>query len=669
MNKLVIVESPNKIKSIQKYLGKEYLVKASVGHVVMLPHSGVNNFGIDMETWTPNYKIDPKKKDVMKELKKAAVKAEVVYIATDPDREGEAIGENLVSFLKLEKKYKRIRFNEITENAIKLALKNPIKIDQDLVNAQIARRILDRIIGFKLSSLMRKKVRNTPAFPSAGRVQSIALKLVTKRELEIESFVPFKYNTIDAIISKDVKASFYCPDEKKINKTWVIPEKLDDIKSRLDKNLIVNSINISKRNEAKITPLKQSTLYKKADSQLKISSKAIQSASQRLYEGYGEGGLISYPRTDSTRLSDIFVKTSKEYIQKQYGKEYVATSIKGVSGAQDAHEAIRPTSFSMTPDKAKTLFNLGNIEYKVYKLIWNHTIQSLMTVPKRETLRYELESNGLNFRMSSSKVIFDGYYKVIGYSKQNELPKYLKGEKIKVKDYLIEPHETKPPARYNDGSLIEALDNIKVGRPSTFQTTVKVLKERKYVDILDRTMKTTKFGKIVNNQLIFAFPNIMNEKYTAKLELELDEISEGKHDYKNVLTNFWTKFQKELEIATEKMEVIKMELIKANKKCPSCGEELVVRTNKRDQSKFFGCSNFPKCKYTEFETDKDNKNAIKEKPLKANKKCPSCNSELMIRKNKRDGSTFFGCSNFPKCKHTEPDPNFKQEPKKIKNKK
>lgn len=598
MNKLVIVESPNKIKSIEKYLGEGYKVLASVGHIAYLPSSGVHRFGVDMETWTPQYKIDPKKIDIVKELKAAAKKADEVLIATDPDREGEAIGENLVTFLGIKEKYKRIRFNEITKEAVNKAINVPSELDMELVEAQIARRILDRMIGYKLSSLMRKKVFNSPVSPSAGRVQSIALKLVVAREREIEAFVPIEYFTIDGIVNENTTASLYFSGNKE-NKTWLMPENVEEVKAKLSGSLKVVSINISKRNDAKFTPLKQSALYKKADSTLGISAKAVQSSAQRLYEGYGDGGLISYPRTDSTRLSDTFVKQAKKYIYTKYGTQYVASDVKGVGGAQDAHEAIRPTSLSLTPEHARSLFSLSPNEYKVYKLIWTHTIQALMSVPVRENLRYELEDTGLTFRMSASKIIFDGYYKATGLPETKVLPKLHEGEIIKILDYNIEPHETKPPARYNDGSLIETLDNIKVGRPSTFATTVNILKSREYVEMEGRAMKPTVFGKTVNDKLIKGFPNIITEKYTAKLEEELDQISIGKYDYKRTLDKFWENFEKELNAATTTLEVTKMLSIKAGKECPKCGNDLVVKRNKRDGNKFFGCSNFPECTHTE----------------------------------------------------------------------
>ncbi|WKX02546.1 type I DNA topoisomerase [Candidatus Mycoplasma mahonii] len=598
MSKLVIVESPNKIKSIEKYLGKDYKVMASVGHIVYLPSSGVNQFGVDMDTWTPNYKIDPKKKNVVSKLRQASKKVEEVLIATDPDREGEAIADNLVKFLKIDDKYKRIRFNEITEDAVKEAINNPSVVDDLLVDSQIARRILDRIIGYKLSSLMRKKIYNAPTSPSAGRVQSIAMKLTVLREREIETFVPVQFFLGKAVISEDIEAKYHNRENKE-HKEWILPDEAELIKKKLVGPLIVEDIKRSIRSESKKTPFKQAILYKRANSALGMSASAIQMAAQKLYEGYGQGGLITYPRTDSTRMSSSFVTKAKQFISTKFGPKYLAEKISGFAGAQDAHEAIRPTSLDLTPDEAKSSFNLENSEYKVYKLVYINTLQSLMKVPRKEIIRYELEVNEVKFRMSSSKVIFDGYYKASGYDKKRELPKYNIGDAIPVLEYLVEQNETQPPVRFNDGSLIEKLDSIGVGRPSTFATTIRTLKNRDYVTKEGNALKATDFAKIVFDKLITTFPKIMDEEYSSKLERRLDDISGNKTGYKELLDEFWEQFSKALTSAADIIEVTKMMNIPAGKKCSLCEEELIVRRNKRDGTKFFGCSAFPKCMHTE----------------------------------------------------------------------
>ena len=617
MKKLIIVESPNKINSLEKYLGINYIVKASVGHIVKLATSGPHGFGVDLKTWIPNYKIDSSKKKFIKEAKQVLKKVDDVYIATDPDREGEAIGDNIVNFLDIKNNYKRIRFNEITKKAILKAIEQPTKLDENLVNSQIARRILDRIIGFKLSKIMQLKVKNSPKTASAGRVQSIALKLVREREKLIQDFIPTKYKIVNVLVDlptkKNLKIPFSLKDNEFDDKTWILPKKYEKIEAKFSKQipewLIVKNIKITNRKEKKVTPLKQSTLYKKGNSKFGMSAKAIQNAAQRLYEGYGQGGVISYPRTDSTRFSNTFLNIAKTYILKNYGKEYLLEKVKGKAGDQDAHEAIRPTFLSLTPSKAKEKFSLNSSEFNVYKLIWNHTMQCLIKAPIKEISRYEfsifdkkleLIYKNWTFKLSYSKVIFDGYYKAIGYdATKKDFFKFEKDEKLKIKKIVNEDKETLPPSRYNDGSLIEKLDKIKVGRPSTFATIVSILKQRFYVELENKAMKITNFGQIIYDKLINGFPKFMDEKYTAKLEEELNEIAKGKKDYKKMLSLFWKDFEKLVDEQLKNTQVTIIPLEKSEKKCPKCGSNLVVRTNKKSGNKFLGCPKFPKCKHAE----------------------------------------------------------------------
>ena len=608
MNKnqnLVIVESPNKIKSIKKYLGDDYEVMASVGHIVSMPTTGFDRLGFDKETWTPDYKIDKSKKDVVDKLNEAAKIAKHVYVATDLDREGEAIAQNLVDFLKVKDKYNRITYNEITERAVKMAMENPHFINDDLVSAQISRRILDRVIGFKISKLMRRKITNAPSSPSAGRVQSIALKIVIEREKLINAFIPVEYYLLEGEVQDGVIAHYYNPDKDDTdleNKNWIKPSDIKEIMMGLSGVLEVIDIKRNKRNDAKLIPLKQAALYKKADSKIGMSAASVQSVAQRLYEGFDDGGLISYPRTDSTRLSTTFVSAAQEYISKEYGAEYVSDSIKGIAGAQDAHEAIRPTDASLTPDDAMDRYKdkgFGPREYKLYKLIYEHSLQAIMTVPKRELLRYELKDGNINFKMSSSKILFDGYYKLTGIPSTLNLPVYEKGEKVKVDKYNDMQKFTTPPPRYNGGSLIEKLDNIGVGRPSTFATTVRILSDREYVTLLGKALKPTEFGMIVYDKLIQGFKHIMNEGYTAEIENKLDEIAEGKIKRDDVLENFWVKFDEDYQEATEELKITKMMSVPAGIDCPKCGSQLIVRRNKRNGQRFFGCSAFPECKHAE----------------------------------------------------------------------
>ena len=599
MEKLMIVESPNKVKTIKKYLDDSYEVISSVGHILKMSTRGTNNLGIDFDNWEPIMVPDSSKSKVIKELKQAAKEAKIVLVATDPDREGEAIAQNLVDTLKIENKYQRIKYNEITQDAIKAAIDNPLEIDKNLVEAQKTRRMLDRIIGFKLSQLMKAKVKNTPTNPSAGRVQSIALKLVCDREKEIERFIPTYYSKIEAKINKCPNASFYYPTELcefKNDNTWISRENIEEIFNNINssKKLKVIDFKVSSKKEAQHTPFKQSILYKEA----KYSAQVVQSSAQKLFEE----GIISYPRTDSTRLSATFIEKAKKYIEKVYGKEYVGESVKGTSGDQDAHEAIRPTNIELTPDKARDEYKLSDVDYQIYKTIYNKTICAIMASPIREIRRYELLNEGnnhqYNFRLSFTNVTFDGYYKVIGYEeKDNGIINFKVGDYIDVDEYIREDKETQPPARYNDGSLIKMLDDIKVGRPSTFASTISVIKKRLFVETINGALHPTEFGKVVLEKLIEGFPDTITEEYTAQVEELLDEISVGKSDYKLLLKEFWEKFTGNFEYVTETMEISTLPQELVNELCPECGSDLIYRYTKRDHKKFIGCSAFPKCKY------------------------------------------------------------------------
>ncbi|ACF07190.1 DNA topoisomerase 1 [Metamycoplasma arthritidis] len=593
--KVLIVESPNKVKTIQQYVGSDYNVVSSVGHILKLSTSGVDGLGIDFTNWEPMMIQDRTKAKVIKALKDATKNAKEVLIATDPDREGEAIAQNLVDTLKLSKIYRRIKYNEITAEAIKEALENPQMIDDNLVKAQKTRRMLDRIIGFRLSQLMKRKVKNAPSLPSAGRVQSIALKLVCDKEKEIKAFIPIKYNKIQAKISEDVIADFYYPTNSdfKNDNTWILPEKIDSIVAELNKNksLLVKDFKVSQRKESQITPFKQSVLYKEA----KYSATTVQISAQKLFEM----GLISYPRTDSTRMSDTFIAKAREYIKEKFGENYVASDIKSFSGAQDAHEAIRPTDIYLIPQVAKTKYDLGEVESYIYTIIYNKTMSSLMTPPVREIYRYELVNGLYYFKMSYSKVIFDGYYRVLNFEEPKPLPKYEIGEAIPVLEFTRFDKETQPPARYNEGSLIKMLDDIKVGRPSTFASTINIIKKRLFVETINGALHPTVFGEVVLKKLIEGFPNTITEEYTAQVEEELDEVSEGKADYKILLEDFWNRFQRSYDDASKTIEISIMPQEFLERSCPRCGSTLLYRNNSKKHTKFIGCSNFPACRYSE----------------------------------------------------------------------
>ncbi|WP_036452840.1 type I DNA topoisomerase [Mycoplasma buteonis] len=605
MNKLVIVESPNKVETIQKYLGKDYNVVASVGHILKMKTTGQYALGINLETWEPEYKLDTTKRKIVSEIKKALKNAEHVYIATDPDREGEAIGSHLVSYFKVEDKYSRIKYNEITKDAILKSIENAGELNFSLINAQKARRMLDRIIGFRLSKLMRGKLKNTPGTPSAGRVQSIALKLVVDRENEIQSFIPEKYSKLHAKISSNpVLAYYYNADNPSDRKEWIFENQLDAIKKdfeKLPKELKVSEVKVTTRTVGAVLPFKQAVLYRKSP----LSSQSTQFAAQKLYEGYGEGGLISYPRTDSTRLSQTFVDEAQEFIIKKWGKDYVATEIKGFSGDQDAHEAIRPTNIELNPESAKALYPaMTEGEYKVYKLIYETTLQALIKQPIREIKSYTYLADKYVFKNSYSRIKFDGYYVVTGKQIDDLDPDYQENQIIAVDEFVFEDHQTKPAPRYNDGSLIEALDNIKVGRPSTFATTVKIIKERNYVKREGNQLIPTEFGMIVLKNLIAAFPNIINEGYTAEVEEELDQISEAQLDKNKVMQDFWVRFNEEYATATDKIQPYTFKLYEVDEPCQNDQGQLLIRSNKKGQ-KFVGCKNFPSCKFTRNLTDEE----------------------------------------------------------------
>lgn len=598
MKNLVIVESPNKVQTIKKYLGKDYEVLASVGHILKMKTSGQFGLGIDFENWEPEYSLDSTKKKVVEQLKKGVKEAEHVYIATDPDREGEAIGEHLVNYLKIKDKYSRLKYNEITEEAILNALKHVGKIDEALVDAQKARRMLDRIIGFRLSYLMKNKLSNSPTNPSAGRVQSIALKLVIDRERIIQAFIPEQYSKLTAILAQNKLEAFYFnPENPSEKKDWIFKEDLDSLKTyfeKTDKKLTVSDVKSTERKVSAIQPFKQAVLYRKSP----FSSAVTQIAAQKLYEGYGDGGLISYPRTDSTRLSDTFVRHGHEFIAKKWGKDYISEEIKGFSGDQNAHEAIRPTSLYLDPESAKAQFSeMTEQEYKLYKLIYETTLQALIKQPKRMSTSYTYTNGEYQFRNNFSKITYDGYYVVTGIPADDIDPRFKKGDVLDVDSFIFTDHETKPIPRYNEGTLIEALDEIKVGRPSTFATTVKILKDRQYVETKEGTLWPTEFGTIVLDKLINSFPKIINEDYTAKVEEELDQISEDKLEKNTVMEDFWKRFEESYKEASETMEKTTLKVTQLDEPCPDDSGILLERFNKKGQ-KFIGCKNFPNCRYT-----------------------------------------------------------------------
>lgn len=604
---LVIVESPNKVATIKKYLGDDFQVEASVGHIARMRTSGEHGLGIDIEKWEPLYIIEKEKKEVVKKLKTLAKKAKKVYIATDPDREGEAIGDHLVEYLDVKEKYSRVKYNEITKDAILKAFSNPLLLDENLVNAQKARRMLDRVIGFRLSQLMKQKMTNTPAIPSAGRVQSISLKLVVDRENEIKIFVPENYHKLEAKLIDGVSAYYVNQKNLSNKRDWILPsekQQIEDFFNKSKKTLLVSKIEISEKKNSAVVPLKQAVLYRKSQ----YNSSITQSVAQKLYEGYGEGGLITYPRTDSTRLSQTFLDYSQNYIIEKWGKEYIASEIKGIQGDQDAHEAIRPTDISLTPEKAKITYpEMSDYELNVYKLIYFNTLKAIMSVPIRINKTYTFLKNSYTFKSTFSTVKFKGYYIIDNnYEVDKNDPNYKEKQEVKVNEFVFSDHQTKPKPRYSEGSLIEALDNIKVGRPSTFATTVKIIKDREYVTNENQSLVPTEFGTCVLEKLTTSFSNIINESYTAQVEEELDLISENKLTKEAVMQQFWNKFNETLSKAKDTMEKTALTPLVLEEACPDDNAELLVRRNKKGQ-KFAGCSNFPNCKFTKTIEGQNNK--------------------------------------------------------------
>ena len=640
MSELVIVESPAKSKTIEKYLGNNYHVVSSKGHIRDLATTGKYGLGIDIEHgFTPNYiPIKGKKKEI-DSLKKLAKSADKVILATDPDREGEAISWHLYDELGLDdEKSERVVFNEITKDVVIDAINNPRKIDMDLVKSQETRRMLDRIIGFRLSKLMQRKTGGK----SAGRVQSVALKLIVDREREILAFVPVEYWTIEADFNT-FKANLEKYQDKKIEiKT---ESEADEILSKLTKSFKIDSVEEKEKLKKPKDPFRTSTLQQMAANRLNFSSSKTMQIAQKLYEGMNIGsetvGLITYMRTDSTRLSDVFVNDTKNFIKNKYGSEYVGSVkvAKEPKNAQDAHEAIRPTSIMRTPESLKEY--LSTDEYKLYRLIYLRSLAYLMSSAKTLATTVNLENNGYMFKATGSVLKFDGYLKVYSEYEDNEdviLPDFKNYHSDVVVADTIEKfqHFTKPASRYTEASLIKEMESLGIGRPSTYATIMKTIQDRGYVKLEDKKFFPTEIGFETNDKLQEFFSNIVNVEYTANMETELDDIAEHKINNIEVLEKFYEEFAPLVEKAFKEME--KKEPTKTGESCPECGSDLVIRKGKYGE--FVACSNYPTCKYVKKE----------EKEVKSLAKCPKCGHDIIERKTKK-GKIFYGCSNFPKCKY------------------
>ena len=636
---LVIVESPSKTKTIAKYLGPKYKVVSSKGHIRDLATTGKYGLGIDVEDdFKPNYTVIKGKSSVIKELKKDASNSDTIYLATDPDREGEAISWHIYDALKLnDNNYKRVVFNEITHDAVVNAFKTPRMIDMNLVKSQETRRMLDRIIGFRLSKLMQSKTGGK----SAGRVQSVALKLIVDREREINAFVPEEYWTITAKFP-DFEADLEKYNNKKIEiKSQV---EADEILNKLSKSFNIDGIEKKEKSKKGVLPFTTSSLQQACANKLNFGASKTMRIAQKLYESVDIGtetvGLITYMRTDSTRLSDTFVSDVKSYITKNYGKEYVGSvkKTKEKQNVQDAHEAIRPTSILRTPESVKEY--LSSDEYKVYSIIYYRALASLMCDAKVLATTITLENNGYLFKATGSVLVFDGFLKVYQKYMDNEdvvLPDLsdYKTNVIIAEDILKEQHFTKPAARYTEASLIKELESLGIGRPSTYAKILETIKDRAYVQVKEKKFYPTEIGFETTDKLQEFFSNIINVKYTANMENELDLIAEDKEDYLKVLKTFYNDFEPLVKTAFEQMEKKTPE--ETGESCPLCGNPLVLRKSR--YGTFTACSNYPTCKYIKQE----------EKETKTVCKCPNCGHDIIEKKSKR-GKVFYGCNNYPKCK-------------------
>lgn len=642
MKNIIIVESPAKCKTISKYLGGDYTVVSSKGHIRDLATSGKYGLGIDIENdFKPSYEIIKGKKKDVKYLKDLIEKADHIYLATDPDREGETISWHLYDELKVpDEKYDRIVFNEITKDVVLKALKNPRRIDMNLVHSGEARRFLDRIIGFRLSKVMQSKT----AGKSAGRVQSVALKLIVDREREILAFIPKEYWTIEADF-KDFKATLETYKEKDIE----IPneKEADKILDSLTNTFTIKKVEEKEKKRSAKEVFKTSTLQQACSNKLGFAASKTMKIAQKLYEGIeledGFHGLITYMRTDSVRLSDEFTKASFAYINSKFGKDYVGYVKKGkkTENVQDAHEGIRPTNINYEPDKIKKY--LAPDEYKLYRIIYYRALASLMADAKFNSTTVLLDNNDYGFKATGSVLTFDGYLKVYGdYEDQEDtiLPDFKNYKSgIILSDTITKTqHFTKPPARFTESSLIKELESLGIGRPSTYATIISTIKDRGYVTLEDKKFVPTEVGFETTDKLQEFFSSIVNVKYTANMEKDLDEIAEGNEDYKKMLKDFYDNFAPLVDNAFKNMEKKKPE--ETGEKCPECGSPLVIRKGKYGQ--FTACSNYPTCKYIK----KENKQIEKEIICK----CPKCEGNIIVRKTKK-GKEFYGCDNFPKCKY------------------
>ena len=648
MSDLVIVESPAKAKTIKKYLGKDYEVVASMGHVRDLPKARLS---VDIKNnFAPKYDIIKGKEKLVKELKSLAENSDNVYLATDPDREGEAISWHLAYILGLPDDYcRRVEFNEITKSGVQNGMSNPRAINTDLVNAQQARRILDRLVGYKLSPFISQKIRRGL---SAGRVQSVALRIIVDRENEIRKFKPEEYWTVDAKFipkgsRKAFSASLYSDKNGKIKIQNA--ERADKIEADLEgAEYVVTKVKHGTRKKSPAPPFITSTLQQEASRKLGFQSRRTMKVAQELYEGVdiegmGATGLITYMRTDSLRISNVAIDEVTKYIEQAYGSEYLPAKprfFKSRKNAQDGHEAIRPSMPSLEPDKIKSSLTLD--QYKLYKLIWSRFTASQMAECVQKTTQADIEANGYTFKASGYYVSFPGFTALYvegkdeAEEKSSQLPELEKDMPVRLKELKKNQHFTQPPARYTEASLIKTLEEYGIGRPSTYAATITTLTSREYVKREAKTLVPTELGEVITKLLKERFPNIVNVKFTAEMEEELDSVENGDVNWDELLAEFYSDFEQTLKDAKAEMEGVKLKLKEDETDivCEKCGRKMVVKVGR--YGKFIACPGYPDCKN------------IKKYVEKTGTVCPKCGGDIIVKHTKTK-RIFYGCSNYPEC--------------------
>jgi len=645
---LVIVESPTKAKTIKKYLGSRYQVAASLGHVIDLPKSQI---GIDIENnFTPKYITIRGKGSILRELKNAGKKAKKIFLAADPDREGEAICWHLSRALGIDADTPcRVEFNEITKNAVKEAFKNPRVIDQDKVDAQQARRVLDRLVGYKISPLLWKKVKKGL---SAGRVQSVALRLIVEREEEIANFVPEEYWTLLAHLQADgaiFSAKYYGKKGKK--HVPASKEEVEEVLAGLKtQEFYVDDTKKRERKRNPAPPFTTSSLQQEASRKLGFTTRKTMSVAQELYEGIKLGkegvvGLITYIRTDATRISQNAQNEARQYIEQEYGKKYLPAKppvYTAKKGAQEAHEAIRPTAVERIPEKVKSY--LTRDQYRLYRLIWERFVASQMSPAVYDTVTITIQAGDFEFRATGSQIKFDGFMKLYVEGKDTEekeedslLPEVTPAQKLKLLELEPEQHFTQPPPRYSEAMLVKTLEEKGIGRPSTYAPIIHTLQVRGYITREKKVFFSTELGRVVLEQLLEFFPDIFDVDFTAHMEEQLDEIAEGKKDWVSVIKNFYDSFAKRLAVAEDHMEKVIIAPEESDEQCPQCGRRLVYKMGR--YGKFLACPGFPDCRFA--------KPIVKELDVE----CPECGKPLVERRTKRN-RIFYGCSGYPDCNFT-----------------